>query len=235
MLRTLVITSCTGEKFVKSENQLTQEDFRDPSRLHNREKELHHSLKEAGKMYAGLQHRCLMRGIYMLRSSFKDVVFDVGIVSAGYGLVSEEKMIAPYEVTFNNMKNSEIIPWSRFLNIHNDLEELIKGYDLVFFLLGEKYLRAIELPFKNIDLSKRLIFLASKNFKPPAMEPYSFFEVGKREAIAYGYGLVGLKGYLFKLISEEIVANGIVLIERIKEEPEVLLAVLEKYKKIRYM
>jgi len=231
MLRTLVITSCTGEKYVKSENQLIQEDFRDPSRLHNREIELCHSRKPAAEMYAGWQHRCLMEGIYKLRSNFKDEVFDVGIISAGYGLVSEERLIVPYEVTFNKMSNREIIAWSRFLNIHNDLEELIKSYDLVFFLLGEKYLRAIELPLKNVDESKRLIFLASKKYRPPAVESYSFFEVGKKEAIAFGYGLVGLKGYLFKLISKEIVSNGIELVERIKEEPEVLLIILEKYKK----
>ena len=96
MLRTLVITSCTGEKYVKLENQLTQEDFMDPSRLQNREKELYHSRKPAAKMYAGWQHRCLMEGIYKLRSNFKDEVFDIGIVSAGYGLISEKKLIPIY-------------------------------------------------------------------------------------------------------------------------------------------
>ena len=136
MLRTLVITSCTGEKYIKSEHQLIQEDFKYPCRLQNREKELCHFLKPAVEMYTGWQHRCLMEGIYGLRDNFKNEVFDVGIVSAGYGLISEEKLIAPYEVTFSSMSNSEIIDWSRFLNIHNELEELIKGYDLVFYLVG---------------------------------------------------------------------------------------------------
>ena len=77
----------------------------------------------------------------------------------------------------------------------------------------------------------RLIFLASKKYRPTAVESYSFLEVGKKDAIAFGYGLVGLKGYMFKLISKEIVANGIELVERVKEKPEVLLTVLEKYKK----
>lgn len=50
---------------------------------------------------------------------------DVYIVSAGYGLISENYPVFTYEVTFNKMKKSEIVQWAQFLKIHEKMEELL--------------------------------------------------------------------------------------------------------------
>lgn len=131
------------------------------------------------------------------------------------------------------MKGKEIVEWSRFLNIHNDLEKLLNEYETIFFLLGENYLRALELPFENIDSNKKLIFLASKTSKKyiPNYEPYYFVEVGMQHAKAFRYGLIGLKGYLFKLFAEEWIGQGYNFLYEVIKEPSRILMKLGKYQK----
>lgn len=111
--RVLIITSCTGEKRFKPENQLTQEDFMHAARLRKREKQLPEFMVPTGEMYTGMQHIQLMEGVRTLRKALEKPVIDVVIISAGYGLISEDRVIAPYEVTFNTMKGHEIDAWTK--------------------------------------------------------------------------------------------------------------------------
>ena len=55
MLKTLVITACTGEKLYHPENQLVQADFTDSELLAKREAELSEYKTPAGKIYTGMQ------------------------------------------------------------------------------------------------------------------------------------------------------------------------------------
>jgi hypothetical protein len=67
--RVLIITSCTGEKRFKPENQLTQEDFMHAARLRKREKQLSEFMVQAGEMYTGMQYIQLMEGVRVLRKA----------------------------------------------------------------------------------------------------------------------------------------------------------------------
>jgi hypothetical protein len=230
-IKTLVISSCTGEKKYKLENQITQDDFRDRVRLATREEELKSFRLPAGKMYTGQQHLRLIEGIELLRVAYGREVMDLSIVSAGYGLVHEEKEIVPYEVSFNNMKAGEIKDWAKLLKINQSVSQMIKDYDLVFFLLGDKYLQALELPL-DTNNNQKIIFLASKTSRKliPNKHPYYFIEVGKAEARSFSYGLVGLKGYLFKLLAQEIVKQGMEIIESIDKDPYLFINLIDVYR-----
>ncbi|OPZ75414.1 MAG: hypothetical protein BWY80_00164 [Firmicutes bacterium ADurb.Bin456] len=231
-IRTLVITSCTGEKKYRPENQLILDDFKDPVRLAAREEELQQYRIQAGQMYTGMQHLRLMEGIGMIREALGQDAVNLSIVSAGYGLLHEKKMIAPYEVAFNNMKAAEIKKWSRFLKINEGVSQKIKSYDLVLFLLGDKYLQALELPL-NTDGNLKLLFLASKTSRRlvPKGRPYYFIEAGLAEAKSFGYGLVGLKGYLFKLLARQVTSKGLQVIEKLAGDPYSLISLVGAYRK----
>lgn len=231
--KTLIITSCTGEKKYKPENQLLQDDFCDSNSLSTREEQLKEYMTTAGDMYTGMQHLRLMEGVKALRDKYGPNIVDVSIVSAGYGLISEKHEIAPYEVTFNTMGSKEIINWSRTLEINKTLSTAIQGYDLIIFLLGDKYLRALELPIETSE-NQTLIFFASGTSQKliPQQSNYFIHEVGQEDAKSFSYGLVGLKGYLFKMLAQEIVLQGSDLIGQIKDTPSVLGSVLEKYRKV---
>jgi hypothetical protein len=224
--RILIVTSCTGEKIAKPENQLTLEDFQDAKRLKRGEKSLAAFSRPAEQMYTGMQHLRLMEGVGLLRQKLGQSVVDVAILSAGYGLISGGKTIVPYEVTFNDMNKEEIDNWASHLHIHQALEKLLlqgqncvhAPYDLVFFLLGENYLRAAGLPLK-IPPSQTLIFLAARKSVKTIEELVAktfILPLSNAEAKQYRYGLVGLKGFLFKQFA--IAAT---------EQPELLNSVCE--------
>jgi cytoplasmic iron level regulating protein YaaA (DUF328/UPF0246 family) len=158
--RVLVVTSCTGEKRAKPENQLTLEDFKDSARLQKREAELVEFASPAGQIYTGQQHLRTMEGVGLLRQSLGREAVDVVILSAGYGLIPEDKTIVPYEVTFNTMKGHEVSEWAKFLGVREAFEKAIANYDLVFMLLGDNYLRSLNLPIET-QPEQTLVFLTS--------------------------------------------------------------------------
>ena len=213
-MKILVITSCTSKKKFNPPNELTIDDFRDIDILKQRELELESYKCKAIDMYKGMQHINLVEGVKTLRDTFSKDIVDVNIISAGYGLLKEEDVIVPYEVTFNNMKSTELNEWSNYLNIHSDVNEVIKGYDIVIFLLGGKYLKALQLPLETNE-NQRIIFLETK----------------QDDAASFSYGLIGLKGYLMKLLFKHISQNGIEIFDDIYNNPKVITDILDEYKK----
>jgi len=201
--------------------------------LRQREQELSHFTAKAGQMYTGMQHLRLNEGVALLRQELGRESVDLYIVSAAYGLISEDRTIAPYDMTFNGMRKEQVIERSRFLGIKHDLEETINGYELVFFLLGEQYLVALELPLKCSSSTRKLIFLASPSNRRliPNNPNYYVVEVGKVEAMEYGYGLVGLKGYLLGLFAKEVQKAGRNLIEQVHLNPHLFLESIKDYRK----
>lgn len=228
-IRILVITSCTGEKHCKPSNQLTIEDFKVTETLVKRSQLLSKFSCPAAQMYTGLQHRRVMEGVDILRSRFGQETVDVKIISAGYGLISENRDIVPYSVTFNSMKSNEVDSWADFLGIHNAFEQAIIGYDLVFVLLGEKYLRTLKLPVET-DSKQTFIFLASDksiNYIDSGKAKSYILTLSNADASRFGCALVGLKGHLFKLIATEI-NQSLETLEHLYQKPDVFLEILDK-------
>ncbi len=221
--RMLIITSCTGEKRFKPTNQLTLEDFKDSNRLNFRQEELKEFVLPASQMYTGQQHLRCLEGIQCLRQAFGRKIVDLQIFSAGYGLISEERKIAPYEVTFNSMRISQIDEWSKFLGVHQAFQRAISNYDLLFILLGKKYLQALAFPVETLP-GQTLVFLASESSTTYVqnLAAKSFvFPLSKQQAKHYQYGLVGLKGFLFKQFSEKVVQCP-ELLKEVYQNPQII-------------
>ena len=226
--RVLVVTSCTGEKRSKPENQLTLEDFKDSARLQKRHEELAQFGCLAGQIYTGLQHLRAMEGVELLRQSLGREAVDVMILSAGYGLIPEDKTIVPYEVTFNTMKVYEVSEWARFLEVKEAFAKAITGYDLVFVLLGENYLRSLSLPVETCS-NQTFIFLASSksaNYIRDLAAKTFVLPLDNTDAKHYRYGLVGLKGFLFKRFAECVAREGI-LLQKVYDEPEAFIQIID--------
>jgi Queuine tRNA-ribosyltransferase len=191
--------------------------------LAKREAELAEFAYPAGEMYTGAQHLRLMEGVKLLRQKLGREVIDVAIASAGYGLIAEDRVIAPYEVTFNTMKVAEVDAWAKHLGMHATLEKIVRDYDLVFLLLGENYLRSLTLPIKT-NPEKTFIFFASKSsvkIIPELTERTYILPLSNSEAKHFSYGLVGLKGFLFKQFAE-VVTKESNWLERVYEHPDKL-------------
>lgn len=204
MYKILIITSCTSKKAFNPPNLLTIDDFKDEETLKQRTEALAEYKTKAIDMYKGLQHTNIVEGVEQLRA-INNVIVDVAIISAGYGLLLENDIIVPYEVTFNNMNSKQLKEWGSYLNIAQDVNQLIKDYDIILVALGNKYLKVLELPLN------RNIFL---------------FETKQEDAKLYSYPLVGLKGYQFKLLCNYICNNPMVL-DSIYRNPQLIKNILK--------
>lgn len=233
--RILLLTSCTGEKRYKPTHPLTQSDFMlsvcdsSGTRKPRREEELAEFATPASNLYTGAQHRQAMEGVKALRQALGEQAVDVMILSAGYGLIPENQVIVPYEVSFNTMTGQQIEEWSQFLNIHTTLEQTIRHYDLIFVLLGENYIRSLSLPIE-VNSKQTFIFLTSQGSLRSInrLEANKFtFPLTNVQAKHYGYGLVGLKGFLFNKFANKIKANS-TLINQVYQYPHIFKELLDE-------
>ena len=208
MYKILIITSCTSKKAFNPSNSLAIDDFKDTEILKQRTEELAEYKTKAIDMYKGLQHTNIVEGVEQLRV-INNVIVDVAIISAGYGLLLENDIIVPYEVTFNNMNSKQLNEWASYLNIAQDVNQLIKDYDIILVALGNKYLKVLELPLNQN------IFL---------------FETKQEDAKLYSYPLVGLKGYQFKLLFNYICNNPMIL-DSIYRNPQLIKNILKNRNK----
>ena len=229
-MRILVITSCTGLKKHKPPNQLKYEDFASPERLCQRTAELKDFKVSAAEMYTGQQHRHLMEGLKQLREIYGQKVVDLNIISAGYGLLGEKDIIVPYNVTFQGLKKKEILDRSHKLQIHKHVETSIADYDLVFFLLGQKYVQALKLPFQIAD-SIIQIFLLGDTHKRMILKhnlpSIHFVPAGECLRHELHTNFTALKGIVFKKLCEEACRKGFEVFEKVKENPEWILEIVE--------
>lgn len=228
-MRILVITSCTGRKKHKPSNQLKCEDFASPERLRQRTAELKDFKEPAAKMYTGEQHRYLMTGLKRLREIYDQTVADLHIISAGYGLLGESDVIVPYNVTFTGLKKKELLERSGNLQIHEQVETLIEGYDLVFYLLGKEYVQALQLPF-NIPDTITQVFLAAPSWKYVFSKFLSDIHVvcAGRDLADQIDGATGynLKGFVFKKLCDIVYRDGLQVFEQIRRTPQTLVKII---------
>jgi len=162
--RILVINSCGKAKAIKHPKQPTCEELRTEKQRSEAIKRFSNLLVPAKKLYVGPQARAVNKAINLLK---KRHAVDLYILSAGFGLVSANTLLPPYECSFSNKSKKVIIERARELKIPEKLEHLLKEkghYNLIFLILGYDYLCAIS----NLSILKDYadkIVLFNKNVK----------------------------------------------------------------------
>ena len=86
------------------------------------------------------------------------------ILSAKYGLLSEETIIQPYNETLNTKPNQEICAWAK--QVYDNLCAVSDPeHDEFIFLAGEKYrkhlvgyLKNVKMPLRGLSIGKQLAF-----------------------------------------------------------------------------
>jgi hypothetical protein len=198
-MKLLVLGSCTGEKDVRDcPYSLTEADFDDPATLLRREAELSRWRMPAARLYTGWQHRHMMKGVNAIRQQFGSAACGLEIISAGYGLVGEDRSLVPYEATFQHKRRRWISERAQKLGIPQALRQAIQDFEAVIFLLGKEYLLSTHLPVESGD-SQRFIFLTSNTNLP--FHPSSTIVPAGLQETRFGAGLVALKGKMFELFA----------------------------------
>jgi hypothetical protein len=195
----LVVGSCTGDKDIRDcPYSLTEADFDDPATLCRREAELSRWALPAVRLYTGWQHRYMMMGVNAFRQRFSSAACALKIISAGYGLVDEDRNLVPYEATFQQQRPRWINERAQRLGIPQAVRQVIRDYEAVIFLLGKEYLLSTHPPVVP-RATQRFIFLAPNANLP--FHPNATVVPAGLEETRFGAGLVALKGKMFELFA----------------------------------
>jgi hypothetical protein len=155
-------------------------------------------------MYTGEQHLETIAGVRLLRNRFGANFARMCIVSAGYGLLDETDGVLPYEATFDTMTVREVSAWARQLGIPDRVRDVVKGQELVVFLLGTKYLRAIAPPLVPAD-GQRFVFLVAGTGAGKVVGPgVTVVAAGAERARLFGSNNFSLKGRMFHVLAQAI-------------------------------
>ncbi len=208
MTSILVITSCTGDKATVGHPGLQLSDFQDPERLKRAEGILQDLMRPAGLMYTGQQHVHAMIGVQLLRGTLGADAVKICILSAGYGVIDEDRLIAPYDVTFSGMPRSEARRWARQIGAADSIRTRLPGHDLVIVLLGSLYLEAVDPPLPAVG-GQRVIYFAKAAERGRLTRTGGVLVLaGARESTRYGMGLIGLKGRMLELFAQAVTHEG---------------------------
>lgn len=233
MKRILIITSCTGEKAVESDQALTLEDFQKGGKhLTACEKALAKLRMPATELYTGQQHVRLMRGVEAINASRNGkgpvAQVDLWVLSAGYGLVPGDRKLSPYETTFQGMKAKTLREWADQLNVPRDFRELVaKKYDLCLVLLGDSYLSACKLD-ETVKFGGQTVLLCGTGMakKLPRLANVRVVTLSNPEAKRFSCALVGLKGEIADRILSKV-ANKEIKLNSLSDPASDLLGMLE--------
>lgn len=163
-----------------------------------------------------------MEGLKKVRNKFGEQAIDLAIISAKHGVLREFDVIKRYNCTFPKGKR-KIKERSDDLHIHEDTEALIKSYDLVFFLLHNEYVEALQLPFDAPDTVTQLFLLGEKSSEKLKNQnrnsPNAHF-IPHGEDIRYKLGLRTFKAVVFKRLCSVACLEGFEVFERIRKNPQ---------------
>lgn len=189
--------------------------------------------RTARNLYRGSLNISVNSAVTQLRD-----FFDVGyyIVSAGFGIVEENEFVPPYNCSFSQMNNEDLIERAKALRIPEDFQEIVEKEkpDLIYLALGKTYLTALgdwdtDLPCATIafaeSTSKKVITLPADNI---AVQEASHLGLGPI------HGVVGYKGDLLLLTTRFVKnqKNPEKALLEILETPEDLIQMLDMLRKI---
>ncbi|MDB4777453.1 tRNA-guanine transglycosylase DpdA [Verrucomicrobia bacterium] len=170
-----------------------------------------------------------MRGIDLVKEREKQIELEFQILSAGYGLISYNRKIAPYETTFQGMKKRELRDWANQLGIANDFSALMNTKrSLNIILLGDSYLEACQITQKTQFASPTLLFCGKGAAKKlPKDKNLKIVTLSNPEAQRFSCGLVALKGELGTRVIQ-VLSSGAKGIDSLVNVDFDLLSTLEK-------
>ncbi|QSW98186.1 hypothetical protein SAMN05444422_1045 [Halobiforma haloterrestris] len=159
----------------------------------------------AKDLYTGRQQEFVKEAVRRLKGEGHDV--ERYFISAGFGLVSEDEPLPPYEVTFSSMGVADIRERSKQLSIQADLEQVLNesDYDVVFFTLGKDYYTSIDIDNMVQDVrSDRIGVVFNRELVDDQFDNIVSVPARTEDAKNHGTIVVGLKGHYMKNFAHRI-------------------------------
>lgn len=229
MSKIMILTNCSNRKKYTPDNKLTKEDFHvdDPEHLVRRKAELAAFELPAYVMYKGRQHNTLIRNANKARALGLDVSID--IVSAGFGLLSSEDVIVPYDYAFEGMKETEQAQRAHELNLPTIIRNWFEApAPLKIVILGKTYLNVLRL-YSDVVYPSPTIFIVGKNsvFQTPTGTNIVVIPVSLEHATRFSESAIELKSFLTGKILHRYAQEGLAFWDIAKKSTHAFVDLLE--------
>ncbi len=195
--RMLLLLGCTRQKAETPPDPLTWQDFLDPERLKRRTDELRAHQRPARDMFTSPLFLEAFEAVANLRATFGQDAIGVLIVSAAYGVISEDAEVVPYDVSFGDVSLEEARWRGEHLGLPAAVRTASAGYPLVVSLLGKSYRAASGLPGDG-SLPGKHIYLTGTHGLGWLPEGASQVRLGAAEMEAFGAGPMTVKSKVLR-------------------------------------
>jgi len=197
-VKTLIITSCSGEKKINIDNPVLAKELDDIELRVKKEEELSKYKLKAYQMFISNQNIVLLEAINNIKN------IDIAYLSSAYGLINKDDFVVPYEINFSAMSVNEIDKRSKFLRINEEAYYKCKKYDLVFFLLNSDYIRFLSLPINLPKEIKQIFIISNKDDKLISnIENVYYLSFSIDEIYKFNMHISDFRANIIKLICNE--------------------------------
>jgi len=213
---------CSAKKRGDVPNPALAADLADPERQLAAEARLVEFACPAAEMYTGTHHRLVMAGLRAAWQRWGREALDLAILSGGYGLLPADQVIVPYDVTFDQFDAAELAAWVTRLRIPERAATLVRGYDLVFYLLSGRYLSVLDLPL-DVPGSVQQIALTDEEslaLLPPLPNLQPVVAAGGVAARRWHVQAAHVRGFLFGRLCGQVVRHGPAVLEWLYHHPQ---------------
>ena len=229
-LKVLVLTSCAGEKKFNPPNSALVKDLDDLELRQKKDAELGNYKTTAREMFISSQNKMIMEGLSYLPAQ-ETVKTDIAFITSGYGYLNEDDEVIPYDVNFSAMTMHELDNRTEILKLHEETFYHAKNYDIVLFLLGYEYLRALKLPLPLPAETRQIFFISPSDEKVlPDQSNICVVLTGVEEAAKFSIKPAELKGYFFKQLCLSA-KNDEKLFAKIYNKPQLIEQIIQKHAK----
>jgi hypothetical protein len=221
-MRTLVITPCSAKKRGDVLDPARAEDLADPERRQLAEARLAAFACPAAEMYTGTHHRLVMEGVEAVWNRWGRQVLDVAVLSGGYGLLPADRLIIPYDVSFDQFDQAALAGWVARLQIPEQAAALVGEHDLVFYLLSGRYLSVLGLPLDVADSVQQIVLTGQDSLDLVPSLPNLYSLVAAEEVAARRWHIKApyVRGFLFGRLCKQVVQHGPAVLEWLYRQPD---------------
>lgn len=221
-MHTLVITPCSAKKRGDVPEPARAADLAEPEQRRLAEARLAAFARPAIEMYTGTHHRLVVAGVRAVWERWGHQLLDLTILSGGYGLLSADQVILPYDVTFDQFEAAEFAAWVARLEIPRQTAELVQQYDLVFYLLSGRYLAALNLPLDVPGTVQQIVLTDQESMDqvPQTANLHPIVAAGGVAARRWHVKAPHVRGFVFGRLCDQVVRHGPDVLEWLRRDPQ---------------
>jgi hypothetical protein len=221
-MHTLVISPCSAKKRGDVPDPARAADLAEPGRRRLAEARLAAFACPAIEMYTGRHHRLVVDGVRAVWERWGTQVLDLAILSGGYGLLPANQVIIPYDVTFDEFEDAEFAAWVARLEIPQRAAALVRKYDLVLYLLSDRYLAALDLPLDVPGSVQQIVLTGQESLDqvPRTANLHPIVAAGTVAARRWHVKAPHVRGFLFQRLCTQVVRHGPAVLEWLHHRPQ---------------